>query len=162
VQRIARYDCSLKVFFVRAVHKFQFQDAGGRVKSGGLHAPRPFAPRRVRNREMKTFLGHPGGGAKSVRPQRPRPIAPSFYNAKRQNAEKPTRAPTRPRARLTNMKTLAPIHRKAVNQSAHDAARRFELETRDRWLKELTDALEAGASYAQIQARIAELSTNQT
>lgn len=55
------------------------------------------------------------------------------------------------------MKTLAPIHRKAVNQAAHAAAVRFELSTRDRWLQELTQASEAGATFAEIQKRIAKL-----
>lgn len=55
------------------------------------------------------------------------------------------------------MKTLAPAHRKAVNQAAHAAAVRFGIEQRDRWLKELTQALEAGASFAELQERIAKL-----
>lgn len=55
------------------------------------------------------------------------------------------------------MKTLAPAHRKAVNQAAHAAAVRFEIETRDRWILELTQALQAGATYDQMQARIASL-----
>jgi len=36
LQRIARYDRSLKVFFMRAVQKFQFQDTGGGSKVEGL------------------------------------------------------------------------------------------------------------------------------
>jgi hypothetical protein len=60
------------------------------------------------------------------------------------------------------MRQLAPLHRKAVNQTAHAAALRFEIELRERWTKELTDALEAGATFVEIQARIAELSTNRT
>jgi uncharacterized protein HemY len=55
------------------------------------------------------------------------------------------------------MKTLSTIHRKAVNQAAHAASQRFEMETRDRWIAELTKALEAGASFAEIQAKIAGL-----
>ena len=49
------------------------------------------------------------------------------------------------------MKTLAPVHRRAVNQAAHAAALRFEIETRDRWIQELTQALEAGASFEKLQ-----------
>lgn len=55
------------------------------------------------------------------------------------------------------MKTLAPMHRKAVNQAAHAAAVRFEIATRDRWIQQLTQALEAGASFQQMQERIAAL-----
>ena len=59
------------------------------------------------------------------------------------------------------MKTLAPIHRKAVNQAAHAAAVRFEIETRDRWLTELAQALADGASFAELGERIAKLSRAQ-
>ena len=52
------------------------------------------------------------------------------------------------------MKTLAPIHRKAVNQAAHAAAVRFEIEARDKWIRELTEALEAGATFAELQERV--------
>lgn len=52
------------------------------------------------------------------------------------------------------MKTLAPIHSKAVNQAAHAAAVRYEIETRDKWIRELTEALEGGASFAALQERI--------
>ena len=55
------------------------------------------------------------------------------------------------------MKTLAPVHRKAVNQAAHAAAVRFEIETRDRWIAELTAALTAGASFDELRERIAGL-----
>ena len=57
------------------------------------------------------------------------------------------------------MKTLAPIHRKAVNQLAHAAAVRFELSTRDKWIRELTQALEAGATFQELQERIAKLAS---
>ena len=59
------------------------------------------------------------------------------------------------------MKTLAPIHRKAVNQAAHAAALRFEMETRDRWIAELTEALEAGSTFTEIDVFIAALATKQ-
>lgn len=52
------------------------------------------------------------------------------------------------------MKTLVTAHRKAVNKAAHAAAVRFEIGARARWLYELTAALEAGASFAEIQALI--------
>lgn len=55
------------------------------------------------------------------------------------------------------MKTLSSVHRKAINQAAHAAAQRFEVETRDRWIADLTKALEEGASFADLQARIAKL-----
>ena len=55
------------------------------------------------------------------------------------------------------MKTLAPIHRKAVNRAAHAAAVRFEIETRDKWIRELTEALEAGATFDQLQEHLARL-----
>jgi hypothetical protein len=55
------------------------------------------------------------------------------------------------------MKTLATVLRKAVNQAAHAAALRFEIETRDRWITELTEALEAGATYQELQERITKL-----
>ena len=55
------------------------------------------------------------------------------------------------------MKTLSTNHRKAVNQAAHAAAQRFEIEIRERWLAELVEALEAGASFQELQERIAEL-----
>ena len=55
------------------------------------------------------------------------------------------------------MKTLSSVHRKAINQAAHAAAQRFEVETRDRWIAELTKALEEGASFADLQERIAKL-----
>ena len=57
------------------------------------------------------------------------------------------------------MKTLVTAHRKAVNQAAHAAAVRFEIETRDRWLAELTEALEAGATFQEMQERIAKLAS---
>lgn len=53
--------------------------------------------------------------------------------------------------------TLAPVHRKRINQLAHAAALRFELETREKWITELTKAREAGASFDQLQERIATL-----
>jgi hypothetical protein len=56
------------------------------------------------------------------------------------------------------MMTLAPVHRKKVNQLAHAAALRFELDTRDRWIAELTKALEAGATFDQLKEHIAMLS----
>jgi len=55
------------------------------------------------------------------------------------------------------MRQLAPLHRKAVNQAAHAAALRFEIELRERWTKELTDALEAGATFDELQEKIAKL-----
>ena len=55
------------------------------------------------------------------------------------------------------MKTLVTAHRKAVNQAAHAAGLRFEIETRDRWIAELTEALKAGATFAELQERIAKL-----
>ncbi len=58
------------------------------------------------------------------------------------------------------MKTLAPIHRKAVNHAAHAAAVRFEIATRDRWIQELTEDLDAGATYAQIHAKFLRLQGN--
>ena len=55
------------------------------------------------------------------------------------------------------MKTLATVHRKAVNQAAHAAALHFEVATRDRWIAELAKALEAGATFQQLQECIAGL-----
>lgn len=55
------------------------------------------------------------------------------------------------------MKTLATPHRKAVNRAAHAFALKVELQTRERWVDELTQALQAGASFAEIQHRIAAL-----
>lgn len=55
------------------------------------------------------------------------------------------------------MKTLAPMHRKAVNIAAHTAAMRFEMETRKKWIQELTEALETGATFADLQERITKL-----
>ena len=55
------------------------------------------------------------------------------------------------------MKTLSSVHRKAINQAAHAVAQRFEVETRDRWIAEITKALEEGASFADLQERIAKL-----
>lgn len=55
------------------------------------------------------------------------------------------------------MKTLVTAHRKAVNRAAHAFALKVELLTRERWLEELTRALEAGATFAEIQQRIATL-----
>lgn len=57
------------------------------------------------------------------------------------------------------MKTLVTAHRKAVNKAAHAAAVRFEIETRDRWLYELTQALETGATFQELQARVAKLAS---
>ena len=56
------------------------------------------------------------------------------------------------------MKTLATAHRKAVNQAAHAAAVRFEIETRDRWIQALTEALEAGATFQELQEKITKQS----
>ena len=55
------------------------------------------------------------------------------------------------------MKTLAPRHRKADNQLAHAATVRFEIETRDNWPRVLTEALAGGASFQELQERIAKL-----
>ena len=55
------------------------------------------------------------------------------------------------------MKTLATPHRKAVNRAAHAFALKVELLTRERWINELTQALQGGASFAEIQKRIAAL-----
>jgi truncated hemoglobin YjbI len=55
------------------------------------------------------------------------------------------------------MKTLATVHRKAVNQAAHAAALRFEMETRERWIRELTEALEAGASFQELREKLEQL-----
>jgi uncharacterized protein HemY len=57
------------------------------------------------------------------------------------------------------MKTLLTVHRKAVNQAAHAAAVRYEIETRDKWIRELTEALEAGTTFDELEKRIAELSS---
>ena len=57
------------------------------------------------------------------------------------------------------LKTLVTAHRKAVNQAAHAASLRFEIETRDRWIAELTEALEAGATFQELQERIAKLAS---
>ena len=57
------------------------------------------------------------------------------------------------------MLTLINDHRRAVNQAAHAHALKVELETRDRWIKELTEALNAGETFAQIQERIAKLAS---
>jgi hypothetical protein len=56
------------------------------------------------------------------------------------------------------MKTLLTVHRKAVNQAAHAAAVRYEIETRDKWIRELAVALEAGATFDELEKRIASLS----
>ena len=56
-------------------------------------------------------------------------------------------------------KTLVASHRKSINQAAHAAAVRFEIETRDRWIAELTEGLEAGATFAELQERIAKLAS---
>ncbi len=56
------------------------------------------------------------------------------------------------------MKTLATAHRKAGNQAAHAAAVRFEIETRDRWIQALTEALEAGATFQELQEKITKQS----
>jgi len=55
---------------------------------------------------------------------------------------------------------LPTIHRKKINQLAHAAAVRFEMETRDKWIRELTQALESGASFAELQARIVKLASS--
>lgn len=55
------------------------------------------------------------------------------------------------------MKTIAPALRRKVNQLAHSHALRVELETRDRWLAELTRELENGATFTQLQEKIAKL-----
>jgi len=57
------------------------------------------------------------------------------------------------------MKTLATSHRKAVNRAAHAFALKVELLTRERWLDELTRALEAGATFTELQQRIAKLAS---
>ena len=57
------------------------------------------------------------------------------------------------------LKTLVTAHRKAVNQAAHAAGLRFEIATRDRWIQELTQALEAGATFAEMQEKIEALAT---
>ena len=57
------------------------------------------------------------------------------------------------------MKTLATPHRKAVNRAAHAFALKVELQTRERWLGELTQALEAGATFSMLQERIAKLAS---
>ena len=57
------------------------------------------------------------------------------------------------------MKILAPVFRRKVNQLAHAHALRVELETRNRWLAELTRELENGASFAELQERIAKLAS---
>ena len=56
------------------------------------------------------------------------------------------------------MKILAPVFRRKVNQLAHAHGLRKELEIRDRWMAELTQELDAGASFAQLQEKIARLS----
>jgi hypothetical protein len=53
--------------------------------------------------------------------------------------------------------TLAPSHRKKINQQAHTAALRYELEIRAHWIAEITLAFEAGASFDELQERIAKL-----
>ena len=57
------------------------------------------------------------------------------------------------------VKILAPMHRKAVNQAAHSAAVRFEIVKREEWIQSLTDALNNGASFAEMQERIAKLAS---
>lgn len=60
--------------------------------------------------------------------------------------------------RIVAMKILATAERKAVNQAAHAAAVRFEIETRDRWIQALTEALEAGATFQELQEKITKQS----
>ena len=55
------------------------------------------------------------------------------------------------------MKTLATVHRKAANQAAHAYALRVEVEARDKLIRELTEALNAGETFPQLQERIAKL-----
>jgi len=55
------------------------------------------------------------------------------------------------------MKTLATPHRKAVNRAAHAFALKVELLSRERWLDELTRALDAGATFAELQERLDKL-----
>ena len=55
------------------------------------------------------------------------------------------------------MKTLATAHRKAVNQAAHAYALKVELDTRAQWMTTLREALDAGATFAEIHATIAQL-----
>ena len=57
------------------------------------------------------------------------------------------------------MKTLATAHRKAVNQAAHAYALKVELDTRDKFIRELTEALNAGATFQEMQERIAKLAS---
>ncbi len=134
----------------------------GRVKSRGLHAPRPFAPRRAYSREMKTFLGHPGGAQKVYDPNGTDRLPQASITLSDKTPKNTSRAHTPAPARgESTVRQLAPLHRKAVNQAAHAAALRFEIELRERWTKELTDALEAGASFQDVQKKIATLATRQ-
>lgn len=55
--------------------------------------------------------------------------------------------------------TIVPAHRRKINQLAHAAALRFELDTRDRWTVEVTRALATGATFDQLQACIAKLAS---
>ena len=57
------------------------------------------------------------------------------------------------------MKTLVTAQRKAVNQAAHAAGLRFEIETRDKWIRELTEALTTGATFDELQEKIAKLAS---
>lgn len=54
---------------------------------------------------------------------------------------------------------LQAIHRKQINQLAHAHALRVELEIRDKWVAEMTQALEGGLSFVEIQERIAKLAS---
>lgn len=54
---------------------------------------------------------------------------------------------------------LPTIHRKKINQLAHAHALRVELEIRDKWVAEMTQALEGGLSFVEIQERIAKLAS---
>lgn len=109
---------------------------------------------------MKTFLGHPGGAkVYDLNGLDRLSLAPISLSHK--TDKNTTRAHARARGE-PHMRQLAPVHRKAVNQAAHAAALRYEMELHERWTKELTDALEAGASFAAIQAKIEGLAAKRT
>ena len=58
------------------------------------------------------------------------------------------------------MKTLGTAHHRAVNKATHAAAARFKLQTRCRWINDLTGALKGAASFVELQQRIAQLASS--
>ena len=66
-----------------------------------------------------------------------------------------------PVAHMTTMNVIPKSVRISINRAARDEAIRYEMELRDKWTAELSDAMQRRVGYEELQALITRMETDE-